>query len=213
MYFINHNQLILFVFVFSLEDRTRPSVTRWGVCRRFKKPAHTGPLRVSDARPHPTRSRGRGSAQPAFGGASFRWRDETSGPKAAGSRARAASVLLAVTEAKSTGGRGGLRGKPRLAREPGSREAAARQAERRGNFPPPSPRSPTAALLPRCGFEAESDRCTRRDGMWTDSRIPSPNVAPAKCLRDSHGDSYPRLFENPQGAGLSSGGRTSLWVL
>lgn len=101
----------------------------------------------------------------------------------------------------------------RAAGEPGSREAAARQAERRGNFPPPSPRSPTAALLPRCGFEAESDRCTRRDGMWTDSRIPSPNVTPAKCLRDSHGDSYPRLFENPQGAGLSSGGRISLWVL
>lgn len=126
LYFINHNQLTLFVFVFSLEDQTRPSsVTRWGVRRRFKKPAHTGPLRVSDARPHPTRSRGRGSAQPAFGGASFRWRDETSGPKAVGSRARAASVLLTVTEAKSTGGgsrgwRGSrARGKPRPDRQRG----------------------------------------------------------------------------------------------
>lgn len=78
---------------------------------------------------------------------------------------------------RSNGGK--IHGRRRLAREPGSREAAARQAERRGNFPPPSPRSPTAALLPRCGFEAESDRCTRRDGMWTDSRIPSPNVTPA----------------------------------
>lgn len=148
LYFINHNQLILFVFVFSLEDQTRPSsVTRWGVCRRFKKPAHTGPLRVSDARPHPMRSRGLGSAQPAFGGASFRWRDETSGPKAAGSRARAASVLLAVTEAKSTGGTGALRAAGEAAAGAGaglegSRGQTGREA---GELPT------TFASFPHCG--------------------------------------------------------------